>query len=198
MFSLKYWSMARLLSDEKRNALLTAATNAVALAGVAASTAKIAKDAGVAEGTLFIYFPTKDDLLNRLYLDLKSDLRDFLTADHPVDASIQEQIQHLWSRFIDWGASNPDKRRALRQLSVSERITEASQRAGEAMFGEFQTVVVNGFKTGILREQPIPFLGGVIQALADTVLQMAFRDPAGLDHYKSLGWKALWGAIACR
>jgi AcrR family transcriptional regulator len=165
----------------------------VALTGVAASTTKIAKDAGVAEGTLFIYFPTKDELLNQLYLDLKSDLRGFLTADYPDDTSVQEQIHHLWSRFIDWGESNPDKRKALRQLSVSERITEASQNAGEAMFDDLQTVVLNGFKTGILREQPLTFLGEVIQALADSVLQMAARDPAGLDAYKALGWTALWG-----
>jgi hypothetical protein len=122
----------------------------------------------------------------------------FLAADYPANASIQEQIQHLWSRFIDWGASNPDKRKALRQLSVSERITEVSQNAGEVMFYDLQTVVSNGFKAGILREQPISFLGGVIQALADMVLDMAYRDPVKLDHFKSLGWDSLWGAIARR
>jgi AcrR family transcriptional regulator len=190
--------MANPLSEEKRNALLTAATNEVASAGVAASTIRIAKNAGVAEGTLFVYFPTKDDLLNQLYLDLKSDLMGILAADFPANASIQEQIQHLWSRFIDWGASDPDKRRALRQLSVSERITEVSQNAGDAMFYNLQTVVENGYKAGILREQPISFLGGVINSLADMVLQMASRDPVKLDQYKSLGWEALWGAIARR
>ncbi|MBW7461250.1 TetR/AcrR family transcriptional regulator, partial [Paenibacillus sepulcri] len=93
--------MARPLSEEKRKALLTAATNEVASAGVAASTIRIAKNAGVAEGTLFVYFPTKDDLLNQLYLELKSDLMGFLAADYPADASIREQIGHLWSSFID-------------------------------------------------------------------------------------------------
>jgi Bacterial regulatory proteins, tetR family len=63
--------MARPLSDEKRKLILTAATSAVASLGTAASTAKIAKDAGVGEGTLFVYFPTKDDLLSQLYLDLR-------------------------------------------------------------------------------------------------------------------------------
>src|SRR5271165_2745143 len=107
-------SMARPLSEEKRSALLAAAIDAVASSGVAASTLKIAKDAGVAEGTLFRYFPTKDDLFNQLYLDLKSDLMGFLAAGLPADAGIKAQFQHLWSRFIDWGVSNPDKRKALR------------------------------------------------------------------------------------
>ncbi|MDB5405282.1 MAG: TetR/AcrR family transcriptional regulator [Rhodospirillales bacterium] len=188
--------MARPLSEEKRNALLAAATSAVASSGVAASTIKIAKDACVAEGTLFVYFPTKDDLLNQLFLHLKSDLRGFLAADYPADGHIQEQIQHLWNRLVDWGARSPDKRKALRQLKVSEKITEASQNAGQAMFYDFVAVVENGFKTGILREQPLSFLGGVTEAIADMVLESASRDPAKLDHYKFLGWQALWGALA--
>jgi AcrR family transcriptional regulator len=36
--------------------------------GIDASTAGIAKAAGVAEGSLFRYFPDKDTLLNELYL----------------------------------------------------------------------------------------------------------------------------------
>ncbi len=55
--------MARPLSEEKRQALLDAAAEFVASLGTGASTAKIAKAAGVSEGTLFTYFPTKDDLL---------------------------------------------------------------------------------------------------------------------------------------
>jgi len=188
--------MARPLSEEKRNALLAAATDAVASSGVAASTLKIAKDAGVAEGTLFVYFPTKDELLNQLYLELKSEFRGFLAADYPADAGIEERIQHLWNRIIDWGTSNPDKRKALRQLSVSEKITEASQNAGHAMFDDLQAMVENGFKTGILREQPIFFLGGVVQALADMVLELAARDLGKTGQYKQLGWEALWGALA--
>ncbi|MBW7461043.1 hypothetical protein K0U00_44000, partial [Paenibacillus sepulcri] len=97
-----------------------------------------------------------------------------------------------------WGANSPDKRKALRQLSVSERITEASQNESEEMFYNLETVVEDGFKEGILRKQPISFLGGVINALADMVLQKASEDSVKLDQYKSMGWEALWGAIARR
>src|ERR1700730_18443005 len=117
-------------------------------------------------------------LLNQLYLELKANLVGFLAADYPANASIQAQIQHLWNRFIYWGMTSPDKRKALCKLSVSEKITEASQNAGQAMFSHLQMVVESGVKTGILREQPIFFLGGVIQALADMVLELASRDTA--------------------
>ena len=177
---------------------LTAATNAVALAGVAASTTRIARDAGVAEGTLFVYFPTKDDLLNQLYLDLKSDLEEFLAIGYPVDATVEEQVRHIWNSLIDWGASKPGKLSALQQLGVSEKITEASRNAGAAMFTYCQAMMDDGFKEGILRQEVNPILGEIIQALADMVMQLSARDPGKLEHYKYLGWEALWGAIAHR
>lgn len=66
--------MARPKSEDKKQALLEAATQAIAQSGIAASTAVIARNAGVAEGTLFRYFATKDELINTLYLHLKQDL----------------------------------------------------------------------------------------------------------------------------
>jgi AcrR family transcriptional regulator len=38
------------------------------------STAHISKEAGVATGAFFNYFPTKEDLLNSLYFDVKGRL----------------------------------------------------------------------------------------------------------------------------
>lgn len=63
--------MARPKSEDKKQALLEAATAAFAQSGIAASTSAIARSAGVAEGTLFRYFATKDELLNELYLAIK-------------------------------------------------------------------------------------------------------------------------------
>jgi AcrR family transcriptional regulator len=43
----------------------------IAEAGLGAPTAKIARRAGLATGTLFTYFANKEKLLNELYLELK-------------------------------------------------------------------------------------------------------------------------------
>ncbi|HKH87669.1 MAG TPA: helix-turn-helix domain-containing protein, partial [Acidimicrobiales bacterium] len=42
--------------------------------------ARIAKAAGVAHGTLYVYFSDKDDLLSALQLDVDSELRQVLLA----------------------------------------------------------------------------------------------------------------------
>ncbi|ELF6582189.1 helix-turn-helix transcriptional regulator [Salmonella enterica] len=66
--------MARPKSEDKKQALLEAATQAIAQSGIAASTAAIARNAGVAEGTLFRYFATKET--EKLADDMFPELRD--------------------------------------------------------------------------------------------------------------------------
>lgn len=99
--------MARPKSEDKKQALLEAATAAFAQSGIAASTALIARNAGVAEGTLFRYFATKDDLLNALYLHLKQDLCQTMLAN--LDRTITEPKEHtrnIWNSYVDWGIRN--------------------------------------------------------------------------------------------
>ena len=143
--------MARPLSEDKRNAILNAATQAVAALGIGASTAGIAKGAGVAEGSLFTYFSTKDELLNQLYLHLKSEFRMMLITGYPGDADVKERCRHLWDRSIDWGAASPAKRKAMRQLAVSGKITGATRKAGAEGFRDMEAMLNEGFDTGVLR-----------------------------------------------
>jgi AcrR family transcriptional regulator len=188
--------MARPLSEEKRNAILAAAAEAVASLGVSASTAKIAKDAGIAEGTLFVYFPTKDDLLNELYLALKADMRAAIAAGYPTEASVKERCEHLWNQSIDWGAKNPAKRKAIRQLGVSDKVTEASRKTGRAAFRDIQSMLDEGFRSGVLRQQPKDMLGATTDVLTDMVLEFIHRDPGDIESYRRAGFETYWGAIS--
>jgi AcrR family transcriptional regulator len=196
VYTLMIETMARPLSEEKRSAMLAAATGAVASLGIAAPTARISRDAGVAEGTLFVYFPTKDDLLCQLYLELKADLRNAITADYPAEADVRDRFQHLWNRLIEWGTSNPEKREAMRKLAVSENVAKAKHQAEDETCNDILGMIEQDFASGALRKQPVAFLSGTMNALADMVLEMSAKDPAKLDEYRRLGWEALWGAIS--
>ena len=66
--------MARPRSDDKRSAILAAAIRVIAAQGLSAPTAAIAAEAGVSNGSLFTYFPTKGDLLNQLYIEIKTEM----------------------------------------------------------------------------------------------------------------------------
>src|ERR1700688_3461145 len=188
--------MARPRSEDRRAAILEATAEAVAVLGVSAPTAKIAKGAGVAEGTLFTYFATKDELLNQLYLELKTDLRDAIMAGYPSGGSLIDRCRHLWDRYIGWGSAHPLKRKAVRQLAVSDRIAEESKkRVGDA-FGEVNDMMRECAVGGVMRRQPPSFVSAIMAAIADTTMDFIAREPAQAKHYTKAGFDAFWKAVA--
>src|ERR1700760_2230355 len=118
--------MARPRSEDKREAIMAAAIRVIAAQGWSAPTAVIAKEAGVANGSLFNYFPTKADLLNALYLELKVEMATVALGGLPTASDIRHQSLHMWSHWLHWAASYPERRRTLAHLGVCSDITAAS------------------------------------------------------------------------
>lgn len=139
--------MARPKSEDKKQALLEAATAAFAQSGIAASTSAIARSAGVAEGTLFRYFATKDDLLNELYLTIKADLVQTMIAGlNPNETRPKENTRNIWNSYIGWGVRNPMEHKAIRRMALSERITDETRNRVQEMFPELNELCQRSIK----------------------------------------------------
>jgi AcrR family transcriptional regulator len=145
--------MAKPRSEEKRSAIMAAAVRVIAAQGLGAPTATIAQEAGVANGSLFTYFETKADLFNQLYLELKSELASVSLKGLPVTADLRKQMLHAWSRSMDWAVSNPEKRRALAQLGVSDEITPASREAGHKTMAGIAALLERSRAGGPMRQR---------------------------------------------
>lgn len=189
--------MARPKSEDKKQALLEAATIAIAHSGIGASTATIARGARVAEGTLFRYFATKDELLRALYLHLKlllwqRVLGELVRQDLPPKVI----MNNIWNGYIDWGMQCPDAYRAVCQLEVSDKIDDAIRRQADEMFPELNQLcerqVRPVFRSGAYRA----FGDRLFMALAETTIDFASRDPERASEVKSIGFETLWRALA--
>lgn len=189
--------MARPKSEDKKLALLEAATTAIGLSGIAASTAQIARAAGVAEGTLFRYFATKDDLLNELYLHVKQDLCQKMLAN--IDRTLKdpkEYTRYVWNSYIDWAICNPEAHRAIRQLSVSDKIGEETKQKVAELFPELHEIcsqsILKAFQSGPYRA----FSDAIFSSLAETTMEFASREPERASDFKALGFETMWRALA--
>ena len=88
--------MPRPKSEDKRRAILAAATRIIVTQGLSASTMGIAKEAGVANGSLFTYFATKSDLFNALYLELKVEMASAAMEGLRESDELREQVFQVW------------------------------------------------------------------------------------------------------
>ncbi len=180
--------MARAKSEDKRNAILSAATEVFAERGLGAATSAISHAAGVAEGTLFTYFKTKDDLVNALYREIKLELADAMMSDFPRRASVRRRFQHVWDRYAKWGIANPKQYRVLQQITVWGGLTEESRRAGVAPFLEIEKVAETAVAEQVFLDRPLEFIAATMSALAETTIQFMRRSPAQADMYRNAGF----------
>nr|WP_249182129.1 TetR/AcrR family transcriptional regulator [Burkholderia cenocepacia] len=195
--SLKESNVARPRSPDKHDAILAAAARALAEDGASATTARIAKLAGVAEGTVFTYFETKDALLNALYLSLKAGLREAMMTGFPEHAPAEQAVRHAWNGYVSWGVANPDGRRALQQLGVSGRIDDAHRAAGAEGFGGIGSLLREqvGASGTLNRDEAHAFCSALFTSIAETAMESIARDPARADAYREAGFRAMWAVL---
>jgi AcrR family transcriptional regulator len=188
--------MARPLSEAKREAILMSAAQLVATEGIGAATARVAKQAGLSEGTLFTYFATKDELLNQLYLALETELSEAILDSYPTGADARERTLHLWERYIDWGVASPPKRKALRQLKISERITADCRRSGDRLFEEIGRRLDQSLADHVAPGGDMDYVRAALGALAEMTMEFIETNKAGHERYKRIGFQILWKGIA--
>ena len=188
--------MARPRSDDKRSAIISAAVRIIALNGLGAATATIAKEAGVSNGSLFTYFETKTELFNQLYLELKAGMASAALEGLPPRAELHDQVFHMWSKWMGWAISNPDKRRALAQLDVSDEILPATRAAGHKTMLCIGELLALSRAEGALREAPMAFVVVMMNSVANATIEYMVQDPTQADRHSKLGFDAFWRMIA--
>lgn len=94
---------------DKRRQILDAALALCAEDGLqGAATARIARAAGVANGTLFHHFPSKELLIQQLYQDVKQRLGAAISEADPA-LPLKEQARHYWCQAMGWMQDNPNE-----------------------------------------------------------------------------------------
>jgi len=188
--------MARPKSDDKRNALMAAATRVIVARGLSAQTAAIAKAAGISNGSLFTYFKTKSELFNVLYLELKTEMAQASLRGLPTKAPLREQFSHLWLNWMRWATKHSEKRRALALLGMSDEITPVTRAAGHQTMIEIAGMLERARAKGPMRDAPMAFVGTLMSSLADATMDFIVNEPRTADEHSQVGFDALWRMVA--
>jgi AcrR family transcriptional regulator len=188
--------MARPRSDEKRAAILQAATHVIVTQGLSAPTAGIAKEAGVANGSFFTYFETKTELFNQLYLELKGEMAAAASAGLPVHAEIRKQFFHVWQNWTNWALSFPEKRSALAQLSVSGEITKESHLVAQQLMKGLAELADRGRLNGPMKKAQLSFVLALMSSMVEATMDFMQRDPAKAKSHCREGFEAVWRMLS--
>ncbi|HEV7761605.1 MAG TPA: helix-turn-helix domain-containing protein [Acidimicrobiales bacterium] len=157
-----------------------------------ASMSAVAAEAGVATGTAYVHYRSKDDLVLAAYVEVKRDLGHAAVARLDPARPVPEQFRSLWRAVHDHLDADRDRARFLVQVEASPYVTQAHTAALEAPDDPLLAAIA-GSDLG-RRLAPLPMtvlydlgIGPAVRlAASSTVLP-----PAELDAVADACWRAI-------
>ena len=101
--------MPRKKQEEKRTKILDAAARVFARNGFhSAKIGDVANEAGVAHGTVYLYFESKDDLLVSLFRESLSEVVKYVKAEIQKEKNAEDKLKRMISLQLELIETNPD------------------------------------------------------------------------------------------
>lgn len=184
---------------DKKTAIMEAALKLFTERGFhGTSTAEISKEAGVATGTLFNYFPTKEDLINSLYFEVKGQLSQSMGKEIEVQSTFQDKFRKIWSNLIKWGADNQEEFLFVGQFCSSPYISKFTREEVMKEYVFLHDLVNEGIKTGVIRDFSPELTIAMFYQASRTVVNLILDSDSSQDKNKFIedGFQIIWKGLA--
>jgi len=158
-----------------------------------APTSAISAAAGVAEGTLFTYFKTKDELLNELYRELRKEL-DREMGDYPFTAEVNTRLRFVWDRYLSLAMRFPKRLKVLQQLRASGRLLKDAEAPSMTIMELLHTTKEAAEKGG-LRHASAEFLVLLFRAQAEATVEFIGAHRELELESRELGFELIWRSL---
>lgn len=186
-------------SSDKRDAVIRAAMEMVGEHGFHGSPmADIAEQAGVAAGTIYRFFDSKDALIEEIKVSLEGQILAAVTDGYPAGQPVRERFLHLQRRVIGYFIASPLQFRFLEQYHFSPYGLHSRR---EKLFSKkrrnlFEDVIEEGRGQRIIKDLPLPILcalafGPVIEVCRDHILQFLTLDDRLIERTAEACWDAV-------
>lgn len=160
-------------------------------------TSLIAKEAGVATGTLFHYFPTKEELINQVYLKCKDNMmsRAFIGVEH--EKTYRSKFKKTYDNMLHWGVECKDDFLFFQQFSNSPSISESTREEGRIKFEAIHQVIRQGIEEEIFKAMDPEFLMDLIFGLFNANMHYLMAHPEKIQDqsFLDVSFTVLWDMI---
>lgn len=160
-------------ASDKRSAILSAAVKLIARTGLHNTPiSAVAREAGVAAGTLYLYFASKEAMINALYLEILEERRRTQSEAQRLavsPANARDGFWSYWHSLAVWHLDHPDESKLLHQCQASAILTtetrEAELRMNAEGFAQFDEAVASGAIRAMSRQLFWALMAGPIFVL---------------------------------
>lgn len=170
-------------------------TKQVGIAGITMS--KIAKEAQMATGTLYIYFKTKEELIHQLYVKLETESAHRFLQNYDDSLPFNKGIKTIWFNYLKHRIEYFEESVFLEQYYHSPYITKQQKEMAEDLKQPVYRLLANGKKNQEIKttaDSQLLFLAmlGFIRELAYEHIEGNYElNEERIESAFQLNWKML-------
>jgi AcrR family transcriptional regulator len=158
--------------EDKLKAIAAATFTLVEQTGLSGLTmAAIAREAGLATGTLYVYFKSKEELLVALYEQAKTETAAMLMQGDDPALPFKTRFQRMWQNWLEHRLSHYAQVVFMEQYVNSPWFGEESRNLSARLFGKWLDLIETAKAQQILKNVPTPLLissfGGSVRETAN-------------------------------
>lgn len=122
----------------------------------------VAKEAGVAAGTIYHYFSSKDELINELYSLLKARMGEALVHDDIHQGNVKERFFRFWFNLYQHFVNHPLEFKFLEQYANSPLVDRDVRTENSRHYQPILDFMQEGMQAGVLREIPLLLMANLV------------------------------------
>ena len=184
--------------NDKQKQILDVAIRLFADEGIGVATARIAKEANISNGTLFNYFATKKELIDKTYIYLKARMAEAAFAEIELTEDTKALIWQAWKSYFNVSQKNPLEYKAVTMLKNSQILEAETVNEGMNPWAPLFEVLEKATMDKILIQAPPLLLCTIADGQLNAIITYAqIHQLSGQerDDLVALGFEIFWKGI---
>ena len=185
--------------EDKRERILLAAKRLFVKHGFHSTpTSAIAKEASVANGTLFHYFSTKEILINTLFKETNHSFTAIVTAGIEHEKSIKRKFRLLWYNTVKWAMNRPQDFLFIQQYNNSPSTSQATKQEISAHRAYYYDLIEMGKDKGTIKDIPTDLMYRLVSYQIYGIIYHLFKHKELMHNatYLSAAFDFCWDSIS--
>ncbi|MDD3305493.1 MAG: TetR/AcrR family transcriptional regulator [Acetobacterium sp.] len=160
-------------------------------------TARITKEAGVATGTLFNYFRSKEELINVLYLTCKESLTRWVSFGLDQETTFRSKIKRIYRNYIGWSLDHTEEFLFFQQFCNASCIGETTRKEGLSKFNNIMELISDGIDQEIIKNVNLDYMSTLLMAILNANTYYFIDNPSLADDevFLETSFNFLWDSI---
>ena len=156
----------------------------------------VAQFAGVATGTVYIYFRRKSDLINTLYLEVRQRAATTVRRGYQPDAPFMTGFEKVWRNYLNYLVTKPQEYVFAQQCYYSSLLTPQTLRQDRAIANPLREVLERGKREKLVLDVPTEILAAQLTGSLHEIVRSEQREqisftPKNLQAIFAMAWNSI-------